>query len=296
MTAPFRCAADSLARQDELAGSASTVRAFLLIECAGPWGTDALRDCAIPDAVSGELAVRARKHKVRPLLIRRHGRSAASAMTVFVGRSDAGKAWLETTQLEDPAELLDIDLAALGAGRSCGLTPYDGPLFCVCTHGKHDVCCAERGRPVAAALHRHFPEATWEVSHIGGDRFAGNVLVLPDGLYYGRITADEAAGFAEDHQRGLLALDHLRGRSSYSFAVQAAEIYLRRHLDRPDFGALTFTGRSVTDDLTAATFAVDGVPWVVQLRTGKTPPARLTCQAPGDGTALRHELVSITQG
>jgi len=25
------------------------------------------------------------------------------------------------------------------------------PLYLVCTHGTHDVCCAVRGRPVAAA-------------------------------------------------------------------------------------------------------------------------------------------------
>ena len=30
---------------------------------------------------------------------------------------------------------------------------------------------------------------TWEVSHIGGDRFAANLLVLPEGLYYGRVVA-----------------------------------------------------------------------------------------------------------
>jgi hypothetical protein len=30
--------------------------------------------------------------------------------------------------------------------------PYDGPLYLVCTHGRHDRCCALRGRPVAKAL------------------------------------------------------------------------------------------------------------------------------------------------
>src|SRR4029453_5830608 len=53
--------------------------------------------------------------------------------------------------------------------------------------GRHGACCAERGRPVAAALAQAHPEETWEVSHIGGDRFAGNLLVLPNGLYYGRL-------------------------------------------------------------------------------------------------------------
>ena len=43
----FRCAAEARARGDELAGTASTVRGFLLLEHAGPWGVDALRDAGV---------------------------------------------------------------------------------------------------------------------------------------------------------------------------------------------------------------------------------------------------------
>ena len=104
---------------------------------------------------------------------------------MFAAYADPASPWLETTTVATPEVLLDLDLDALGAGRSPGLTPADGPLFCVCAHGRHDACCAERGRPTAAALTRTHPEETWEVSHIGGDRFAPNMLVLPQGLYYG---------------------------------------------------------------------------------------------------------------
>ena len=44
MTGRFRCSLASAQRDDELAGTASTVRAFLLVECIGSWGVDALRD------------------------------------------------------------------------------------------------------------------------------------------------------------------------------------------------------------------------------------------------------------
>ena len=96
--------------------------------------------------------------------------------------------------LTDIHEVHDLDVEALGAGRSPGLTPHAGPGLRVCTHGRHDTCCAERGRPVAAALAAAHPELTWEVSHIGGDRFAANALVLPHGLYYGRLDADSVVG------------------------------------------------------------------------------------------------------
>ena len=77
-------------------------------------------------------------------------------------------------------------------GRRASPAQRRSRCCCVCTHGRHDACCAERGRPVAAALAAAHPEQTWEVSHIGGDRFAANVLVLPDGLYYGRVSAADA--------------------------------------------------------------------------------------------------------
>ncbi len=96
------------------------------------------------------------------------------------------------------------------------MTAHDEPVFLACTHGRHDTCCAERGRPVAAALSQTHPEVSWEVSHIGGDRFAGNVLVLPDGLYYGRVSPDTAPALVESHLSGHLTLDLLRGRSGYA--------------------------------------------------------------------------------
>ena len=70
MTA-FRCATASRARGDELAGTASTVRSYLLLEHPGPWGTDALRDARLPDGLGAHLEEQARRHRVRVLLVRR---------------------------------------------------------------------------------------------------------------------------------------------------------------------------------------------------------------------------------
>ena len=57
----FRCAAASEARDESMAGTASTVRAFLLVEHPGPWGEDALRDARLPDGLGPELRARARR-------------------------------------------------------------------------------------------------------------------------------------------------------------------------------------------------------------------------------------------
>lgn len=291
----FRCAAASALREEPAAGTASTVRAFLLIEHGGPWGADALLDARLPDGLGEAITRAARAARVRPLLIRRPGRTPDQEGTrIFAAFAGPARPWLETAVLDEPNHLLDLDLVALGEGRSPGLTPHHGRLLCVCTHGKHDACCAERGRPVAAALAAEHPDETWEVSHIGGDRFAANLLLLPDGLYYGRMTPDAARGVAREHAAGRLDLDHLRGRSSYAMPLQFAEIALRRALDETRSDTLRLVSRRRDGDVTDAVFDVDGVRWQVRVRTAAGADLlRLTCRAGRDNPVPEHEVVSL---
>ncbi|KQZ70626.1 sucrase ferredoxin [Nocardioides sp. Root151] len=293
----FRCSVASGLRNESAAGTASTVRSFLLIEHAGPWGVDALRDARLPDGLGDAVLRSARTARVRPLLVRRPDRGThAEGMRVFAAFAHPSRPWVETTVLSDPHDLLELDLAALGAGRSPGLTAYDGTLLCVCTHGRHDACCAERGRPVVRALAAAHPEATWEVSHIGGDRFAGNLLVLPDGLYYGRVEPVSALAIADGHTAGQLDLDHLRGRSSYAMPVQFAEIALRRQLGETRDDAVRLVSRRVDDDVTDAVFTVGRGQWTVQVRTSPgDDPLQLTCRAARDNPIPQHELLTVTR-
>jgi hypothetical protein len=293
----FRCSADSLLRGDDLAGTASTVRAFLLVENPGPWGVEALRDARLPDGLGHAVGHAAAEAKVRPLLVRRPDRQPhQDGIRVFAAYAHPERPWVESTVLADPHALLDLDLQALGAGRSPGLTPYDGSLLCVCTHGRHDACCAERGRPVVGALGLAHPDETWEVSHIGGDRFSGNLLVLPHGFYYGRLTPDAALAVADAHADGALDLEHLRGRSGYSMPVQFAEIALRRELGETRDRALRLVGRTSEDHVTRAVFDVEGSTWLVQVRTVPGAElAQLTCRASRDNPIPAHEVLSIAR-
>jgi len=293
MTAPFRCAVDSSGRPDDLAGTASTVRAFLLVEEPGPWGVDALPDGRL--SVGAALRDAAGAARVRPLLIRREGRSSVeSGRRVFAAYADPVRPWLETTLVDRVEDLLELDLDALGRGGSPGLTPTDGPVLAVCTHGRHDTCCAERGRPVCAALAAAHPEETWQVSHIGGDRFAGNLLVLPHGLYYGRIDPVASIAVAGTHLSGHLDLDHLRGRSGWAMPVQAAEIALRRQLGETALDAVRLIDRRVDGADTRVVLEVAGRRWSVEVHTVTGPDsARLTCRALRDNPLPAHTIRGI---
>ena len=97
---------------------------------------------------------------------------------------------LRTGLFTAEAELVDV-IADPAAGVA-----DDEPLVLVCAHGRHDTCCAVRGRPLAAALAADLPERTWEASHVGGCRFAAAMVLLPHGVVLGNVAAADGPKIA----------------------------------------------------------------------------------------------------
>ena len=295
---PFRCSDASRSAEEPMAGTASTVRAFLLLEAPGPWGVEAIRDSRLPEECRGWLSSLEQRHGVRPLLVRRPGRPVRGPVRVFAAHAGAQQTWLGTRLLDDVRDLCSLDVAGLADGPLASFEQHSGQLHLVCTHGRHDACCAERGRPFAAALAQEAPEETWEVSHIGGDRFSANVLTLPGGHYYGRLEPQDAATFAAALRADRLDLEHLRGRTAYPFAVQAGEVHLRRHLDerRADAVRLVRTTRARERQETTAEFAVEGSgSWSVTVRSGRGPERLLTCRAASAARGLSQQVLDLTR-
>lgn len=242
----FRCSVGALA--EPMPGTAAHDRAFLLVEHRSPWGRKAFEESRwIPEAVRDGLAARAAAAGVRVQLIRRHrDRSSADGFAVFLGYADPAAPWLATAVLSRPDDLDGIPLDGPEAGVPDGFTPHPDPLLLVCTNGRRDACCAERGRPLAAALAKAFPEHTWETSHLGGHRFAGAMMALPSGLSYGRVGPEAGVRIGELTLDGRLDVRHLRGRAAYPPAVQAAEIVLLDRLGLDAVDALCLS--DVTED------------------------------------------------
>lgn len=223
-----------MAFDEPLHATASIVRNWVLLEHPGAWGPDALAQSGLPAHVASGLAQRARRHGFRLLLVRRPERPTDGTRQCFVAHSGRGRRWIEQRVLADVEDVLDVDFSPLADGEPVGLgAMLRAPLYLVCTNGRHDPCCANLGRPVARALHRRGIHtdgggAVWESSHYGGDRFAGNLVCLPHGLYFGRLSPADAERVVESYERGVIELDHYRGRSGEPFAAQAAEHFLRR--------------------------------------------------------------------
>jgi hypothetical protein len=223
------CTSRSLALGEPLAATASEASAWLLIEQPGAWGHKALRESRLDPDVGAELERRAKELGIKALLIKRPGRGEQrdDRRTVLLGRSDQGGAWLEHAAVGDEAALLELDLERLAAGGAGHGAPVVGPVYFVCTNGRRDACCASLGRPVAAALAAARPGRVWECSHVGGHRFAANLVCLPDGVVYGRLGPGDALAAVERYEHGRLHLAHLRGRSSFPVAAQAADALVR---------------------------------------------------------------------
>jgi hypothetical protein len=198
--------------------------------------------------------------------------------------------------LDDPASLLEFDLRPLTAGRPVGFgRAVEGPLFLVCTNGRHDVCCAERGRPLYRELAAEFPEETWECSHIGGDRFAANLLCFPHGAYFGWVQTLEIIPIARSYADGILDLVRYRGRASWATDIQAAEHFVRmEHGIRGVETLMPERRRQTKGGLTEVTLrTADGRRYTAVVRRADSEPAMLTCTATEPASARTFELVSL---
>ncbi len=247
---PF-CADESRENDEPLFATASTVDHWLLVEYRSLWSHDAFAGSGLSEQVKSYLREQlAARRRTRLLFIRSRARRGVPGLLAYSATSREGEVDLRRLAIEAYPDLLEVDLSG-GAGD-----PVEHPLLLVCTHGKHDPCCARYGRPLYDALAEEVePDWVWQCTHVGGDRFAGNLVVLPHGLYYGRIERSSAGAVLDETLAERVYPDFYRGRSCFSFAVQAAERAIR--LD---------TGLLGIDDvgLVAAHRRQDGV-WTVAM-------------------------------
>src|SRR4029450_1778480 len=95
---PDRCSLRSEEAGEELAGTASAIRRWLLVEHEGPWERDALRDARMPSELSAALRSTQERTGARVLLIRRPDHHRGTRLACFA--VDTREAWLGGTTLE----------------------------------------------------------------------------------------------------------------------------------------------------------------------------------------------------
>jgi hypothetical protein len=264
--APSNCSAFSARLAEPLAGTAPVAGAWLAIEQPGPWGARALTQSHLDAGLGAELNRRAEGTGVRIAMIRRVGHHALTGADgprrVLLSTTQPGSAAVRSLTVTDPRELLDLDLAALGAGRIDAGAPHPDPVILVCTNGKRDRCCAVLGRSLALDLVETAAAANgelWEADHLGGHRFAPTAVILPTGYVYGRLDAETALAALGGAAHGQVVIQRARGRCTWSRPGQAADLALRAELQEFGADAVRVLGEE----------RLDGGRWSVELATGE---------------------------
>ncbi|MDQ0993501.1 sucrase ferredoxin [Streptomyces sp. V3I7] len=304
-----RCATISQSLDESMAGTAATATTWLLLEQPGPWGAKALTASHLDRTLGRALEAAAKDTGVRIALIRRPGRHAdpgtPPVRQVYAAHTVPGKVWLRSATTRAPRELLDLDFAALGAGDhrsfdvALGGEPHaDSPLAFVCTNGKRDRCCALLGRPLAAELAASGVEGVWEVTHLGGHRFAPTVLVLPYGYAYGRAEAHAVTEALHAAQEGRVVIEGCRGSSAWEKPGQAAELAVREATGEYTAGVLSVvrTDGAAPHHWEVTVAHADGRAWRVTVaQSAALPPRPESCGASVLGTPARMNVVSVRE-
>ena len=297
MSAPegFRCATAARDRVDPVHATAPPSDRLFLVEVPGPWGRTALTDSRLDRYASGRLADRAQAAGVRVLLVRRPARRSgppASAVRRWaLADTRPGREVVRWGSWEHEHELLEVDLEPPDQPPE-----PDGPqqLALVCAHGRHDVCCALRGRPVAFALEASAPDwDVWECSHLGGDRFAANVLLVPTGDLFGSLDPVSAVATIRAYDEGRLLPGHHRGRIGRPMVEQAALHHAALALDEDRRDALQVLHTAGADDVWTVDLVAAGRRFRVRVAGHWSAPAQLTCAAGHAERVRRFDLLSI---
>jgi hypothetical protein len=289
----FFCTESARLRGDPMAGTAPRGFAWVLIEYRGGWPVNGFDGLAIEPRTKALVSSAAHVAQARVLLIRRHGRHshAVPRRWAVLRHENSGarrQHWGTWTRDEDLAEIA----TALNVPGELGRPP----VILVCAHGRHDPCCAVRGRPVGGALSERWPELVWECTHVGGDRFAANVVVAPDGVYYGGLDAESCLTTMEAHLADRVHAEHLRGYTDLFPPQQAALA-----------AALRRFGPAGRHDYTVAETVRHGDHWrilltgspphpgrvEVQLQAHRAPPCQLTYRGPATSSAIVYEPTSM---
>ena len=242
-----RCA--DLAIGDPLGGTAAHSVRWLFVEETGAWARDPIDSRGLAP-VRDELEARLEAETERLQLIRRPRGQVGPERTCFLAQSGM---------------LQELDWSTRSPRGE-----VQNPMFFVCTHGKRDQCCALKGNAIYDAFARLVPNQAWQTSHLGGHRFAPTFVTMPSGYCYGHVDPDSVPDLVESLSAGQLCNpEQIRGNVFHSNRVQAAELFLRKQLQRWGLADL-----ELIDANDVIHWKIDGVVHKVAVRLVETTQMR----------------------
>jgi hypothetical protein len=285
LSAPMRCSARAEDLDEPMIGSVDQRVRWLLVEDRSAWGEKAVRD-----VLGADLEAAAKARGMRLLLIRRReGDPAGDAVrrAILVDTDAREMAVRSVSSLDELPALLDANVEDFGA-------PLRDPILLVCTNGKRDACCALRGRALMTALAAEHAERSWECTHLGGHRFAGNLVCLPDGIVYGRVGPADGPRLADAYLDGHLDPAHLRGRSAWPAPAQVAEQVLRQSLGRTGLREVAVLETRIDGPNAVVTLSAAGEAHRFELRAEAGEARMISCRADEPESPIHWRITQQT--
>ena len=226
----------TLAHSESLIGTAVPADTFILLETPQPWEKPALLSPGVPESL---------RQMLKPLLVsgvrvhliaNEQTAGQQRRILIFKRSSQPGmrleggyKSWeIQVDSAADMAPALEAFLQSGARRRS------SQRHLMVCTHASHNECCGIYGYPfyldAIATVHKlgltHIQP--WQISHIGGHRFAPTLIDFPQGRYYGNLNQESLLGLLRQQGDIEPLLSTYRGWSLLPKPLQILEAELLR--------------------------------------------------------------------
>jgi hypothetical protein len=229
------------------------------------------------------------RHRV---LMIRQGYLKAKIIRCFVVHSLERSPAIRQFDIEDYRELTSLNTSEPSDG---GRT--QSPLFLVCVHGERDKCCAKFGLPVFHDVRERVGHDVWQCSHVGGDRFAANVLWFPYGLYYGHVSSEDVHPLLDACLERKVHLKNLRGRSCHLRQAQAGEYFVRMKSGVMGVAQLNLLdAERLSPDRWRTRFSESGRTYSVEMRCVESHSKEyLSCRADEPRSVTQYELVDYSE-
>ncbi len=263
----LKCSQMSSLSGEHLYGTALEVKNWFLLEHSRVWKRDAFPESALPEEVKDHLGgFLSSFEDSRIQLIGGPGPSKGN-LAFYYAHSSEFSPKLYRFEIKTYEDLLSIDLPELVSSGEIEKFSCEESLVLVCTHGARDGCCAVAGSGVYKELLKKEGVSAWRTTHVGGHRFAANLVMLPEGIYYGRVNSENLDDVVSSHLRGEIFLDCYRGRSCFSQTSQVSDYFLRKELEKLGIYDIRWEFEKDNEDYTAVEFGVEGETTVYAIGT-----------------------------
>lgn len=238
------CSEISLDSKEQLFGTSPRVNFWILIEYCSEWDENVLKSIDISHEVKLKLSELLLSNDYTRLQWIKNNEQRNEKLSFYLIESTESSKSVYKKTLTGYEDILRLNLNNIVTNSNRSETP----LILVCTHNSYDACCGKLGNEVFQYIFAESGFEVWQTTHLGGHRFAANILFLPNGIYYGRVDKSDFEILKSDFMKNRMTINNLRGRSFYEKYTQAADYYLRLKIGNVDIHSLHYISSVHSDE------------------------------------------------